>query len=100
MLNVEPRNIVLLKTYNTEFDDIIITFSDQNGRLFEIADTMSLTLLIINRNETLLFRTNNNKVRQKDMDFCQSRQIYPANLRKKLIENATKTGLDAAKSAS
>ena len=46
MLNVGPRNIVLLKTYNTEFDDIIITFSDQNGRLFEIADAMSLTLFI------------------------------------------------------
>ena len=34
------------------------------------------------------------------MGFCQSRQIYPANLREKLTETATKTGLDAAKSAS
>ena len=34
------------------------------------------------------------------MGFCQSRQIYPASLQKKLIETATKTGLDAAKSTS
>ena len=44
--NVEPSNLVLLKTYNTEFDEIIITFMDQNGRLLEIEDRISLTLLI------------------------------------------------------
>ena len=44
--NVEPSNLVLLKTYNTEFDEIILTFMDQNGRLLEIEDRISLTLLI------------------------------------------------------
>ena len=28
MLNVERSNLVFLKTYNTEFDEIIITFTD------------------------------------------------------------------------
>ena len=32
LLNVEPSNLVFLKTYNTEFNKIIITFTDQNGR--------------------------------------------------------------------
>ena len=32
-----------LKTYNTEFDDIVITFMDQNGRTLEIEDKISLT---------------------------------------------------------
>ena len=32
LLNVEPSNLVFLKTYNTEFHEIIITFTDQNGR--------------------------------------------------------------------
>ena len=32
LLNVEPSNLVFVKTYNTEFDEIIITFTDQNGR--------------------------------------------------------------------
>ena len=44
LLNVEPSNLVLLKTYNTEFDEIIITFTDQNGRPVEIKDKLNLTL--------------------------------------------------------
>ena len=31
LLNVEPSNLVFWKTYNTEFDEIIIRFTDQNG---------------------------------------------------------------------
>ena len=46
LLNVEPSNLVLLKTYNTEFDNIIITFTDQNGRTLEIEDRTNLTLLL------------------------------------------------------
>ena len=33
LLNFPPSNLVFLKTYNTEFDEIIITFMDQDGRL-------------------------------------------------------------------
>ena len=46
LLNVEPSNLTILKTYNTEFDKIIITFTDQNGGLLEIEDKVSLALLI------------------------------------------------------
>ena len=46
LLNVGPSNLVFLKTYNTEFDKIIITFTDQNGRPLEIKDKVNLTLLI------------------------------------------------------
>ena len=45
LLNVEPSNLVFLKTYNTEFDEIIITFTDQNCRHLEIEDKVNLTLL-------------------------------------------------------
>ena len=45
LLNVELSNLVFLKTYNTEFNEIIITFTDQNGRLLEIEDKVNLTLL-------------------------------------------------------
>ena len=37
---------MFLKTYNTEFDEIIITFTDQNGRPLEIEDKVKLTLFI------------------------------------------------------
>ena len=46
LFNVEPSNLVFLKSYNTDFDEIIITFTDQNGRPLEIKDKVNLTLLI------------------------------------------------------
>ena len=46
LLNVEPGNLAFLKTYNIEFDEIIIKYSDQNGRLLEIKGEINLTLLI------------------------------------------------------
>ena len=46
LLNIEPSNFVFLKTYNTELDKIIITFTDQNGRPLEMEDKLNLTLLI------------------------------------------------------
>ena len=35
-LHEELSNSVILKTYNTDFDEIMITFTDQNGRPLEI----------------------------------------------------------------
>ena len=46
VLNADSSNLAFLKTYNTEFDDIIITFMDQNGRPLEIEHKVDLTLLI------------------------------------------------------
>ena len=47
LLNVESNNLVFLKTYNTEFDETIITFTDQNVKPLEIEDKVNLTYLII-----------------------------------------------------
>ena len=46
MLNVEPNNLVFLKTCNTGFDEIIVTVLDQSSRPLEIKDKVNLTLLI------------------------------------------------------
>ena len=46
LLNVEPNNLVFLKTNNTEFDEIIITFMDKNGIPLEIEDKVNFTLFI------------------------------------------------------
>ena len=42
-------NLVILyfSELTTEFDEIIVTFTDQNGRSLEIEDKVNLTLLII-----------------------------------------------------
>ena len=46
LLNVEANNLVFLRTYNIEFDQTIIKFTDQNGRSLEIKNKINLTLLI------------------------------------------------------
>ena len=46
LLSVERNNLWFLKTYNTEFDDIKITFPDQIGGLLQIDEKVHLTLLI------------------------------------------------------
>ena len=48
LLNVGPSNLVFLKTYNTKFDEIIITFADENGSPLEIEDKVNLKMLINN----------------------------------------------------
>ena len=46
LFNVEPSNLIFLKTFNTEFDENITTFTDQNGRPLETEGKVNLTLLI------------------------------------------------------
>ena len=46
LLNMEQNNLAFLKTCNTEFDDITVTFTDQNGTPLETEDKVNLTLLI------------------------------------------------------
>ena len=45
-LNVKRSNLAFLKIYNTKFDEIITTFTDQNGRPLEIHDKVNFKLLI------------------------------------------------------
>ena len=35
LLNVQPSNLMFLQTYNTEWDEIIKTFIDQNGSCYK-----------------------------------------------------------------
>ena len=46
LLNAKPSSSVFLKTYNSEFDKVTITFMDQNSRTLEIEDKVNLTLLV------------------------------------------------------
>ena len=46
LLNIESSKLSLLKNYSTEFDEIIITFTDQKSRALEIEDKVNLILLI------------------------------------------------------
>ena len=46
LLNILPNNLVFLKSYNTEIDEIFRTFTDKNGTLLQRKDKVSLTLRI------------------------------------------------------
>ena len=99
LLNVKSSNLVFLKTYDTKFDKIIITFTDQNGRPVEIKDKVNLTFLI-NRDDALFYETKNKKNTSTNMDFCHLQEIYPTTTEKQLLDTATKTVLDALNTVS
>ena len=46
LLEISPRNHVFLKTFNLQFQDIGVWFTDQNSQPLEIEDKINLTLTI------------------------------------------------------
>ena len=77
---------MFLKTYSTVFTGIIITFTDQNDRLLEIEMTR---YSIKPRTRTYV----------KGYGFLSFAINLPNKYGKKLLNTATKTGLDTLKTA-
>ena len=46
LLEISPTNHIFLKTFNSEFQDIRVWFTDQNSQPLEIEDRINLTLVI------------------------------------------------------
>ena len=46
LLEIFPTNHIFLKTFNSEFQDIEVWFTDQNNQPLEIEDRINLTLVI------------------------------------------------------
>ena len=46
LLEISPTNHIFLKTFNSEYDEIIVWFTDQNSQPLEIEDRISLTMVI------------------------------------------------------
>ena len=46
LLDISPSNHIFLKTFNSEYDEIIIWFTDQNSKPLEIEDRTNLTMVI------------------------------------------------------
>ena len=45
-LEISPRNHIFLKTFNSEFQEIGIWFTDQNNNPLEVEDKINITLII------------------------------------------------------
>ena len=46
LLDISPSNHIFLKTFNSEFDEIIVWLTDQNNKPREIEDRINLTMVI------------------------------------------------------
>ena len=46
LLDISPSNHIFLKTFNSEYDEIVVWFTDQNSKPLEIEDIINLTMVI------------------------------------------------------
>ena len=46
LLEISPTNHMFLKTFNSEYDEIKVWFTDQNNRPLEMEDRINLTMVI------------------------------------------------------
>ena len=46
LLEISPTNNIFLKIFNSEYDEIIIWFTDQNSEPLEIEDRINLTMVV------------------------------------------------------
>ena len=46
LLEISPTNHIFLKTFNSEYDEIKVWFTDQNSQQLEIEDRINLTMTI------------------------------------------------------
>ena len=44
LLEISPTNHIFLKTFNSEYDEIKVWFTDQNSKLLEIEDRINLPM--------------------------------------------------------
>ena len=46
LLEISPQNHIFLKTFNSEFQEIKVSFTDQHSKPLEIEDKINLTLIV------------------------------------------------------
>ena len=46
LLKISPKNHIFLKTFNSEYDEIKVWFTDQNSQPLEMEDRINLTMVI------------------------------------------------------
>ena len=46
LLKICPTNHIFLKTFNSEYDEFIVWFTDQNSKQLEIEDRINLIMVI------------------------------------------------------
>ena len=99
LITVVPHPLIMLKANNAEPQSIEVLFTDQNNRPLEIEDNVNITLII----GTGEYKWDFDLIQVKYVDgygFLSFARNFGDKHDKKLMDNATKTGKDAAKTAS
>ena len=106
LITITPHSLTMLKTTNAEFSFIEIWFTDQNNKPLEIEDNVNITLIIgILHSELVSIKMRYSlepKYRKyvQGYGFLSFAKKFGDKYGLKLMHTATKTGLDAAKTAS
>ena len=89
----------MLGTTNTEFSFIEVWLTDQNSEPLEIEDNVNLTLIIgLTFSKWDIQHNQNLEITLKDVFLSFGKKLGD-KYGKKLMDTATKTGIDAAKTA-
>ena len=46
LLEISPKNHIFFKTFNSEYDEIIVWFTDENSQPLKIEDRINLTMVV------------------------------------------------------
>ena len=46
LVDISPSNNIFLKTFNSEYDEIVVSFTDQNSKPLEKEDRINLNMVI------------------------------------------------------
>ena len=97
LIDISPNTLAMMNTVNTEFSFIEVWFTNQASKALKIEDNVNLTLIIIKMRYSA-----EPKFRKyvKGYGFLSFVKKFGNKYDKKLMDTATKTGIDAAKTAS
>ena len=95
LLNISPHVFTMMNTINTESSSVEVQFTDQSSEALEIEDNVNLTLISDKKNIKIRYST-----KPKDRKYVKGYVFFGNKYGKKLMDTATKTGINAAKTAS
>ena len=92
MLNVQASSLMVFKTYNTDFDETIITFMDENDRPLEIEDKVNKEIQM-----TRYYIEPRTRKYVRRYDFLSFVRNLSKTYGKQLLNIATKTRIIVSK---
>ena len=107
LFEIFPTNHIFLKTVNSEYDEIEVWFTDQNSKPLEMEDRINLTMVIKWRLYVIKMRNSiepGDRIHVKGYGFLSFGKsmvrILSNKYGQKILDSATKSTIDAIKTAS